>query len=370
MKTRSFLLVMNLQFTFVAIASLYASSLLSQCLVPFSDFNNFVYVFDNAQSNYIENLPLRSFQVGRNVFAYTGQNNRLKVYYYGKVYPVVDNTPNYHVTDNWFLYQNFNTIRVLDKNEFKTLEVNFSEGVDSLYYSDSLIVWSNRLGELNVYYNGATNIIERTEITNAKIGDNTFAYIDRNGNFKVYYSGELTTLEVYQPLVFYCNRNIVLYVDQFGNYKYFYKGKLYETSINRVAECWTGENFFAYITILKQLVVMWEGEEVNLIDDRPKVLQIKENIIYWVDKGNNTWCFYKGKKYWLERYMPLSVQIDNDIIVYQDLDGRLKGFYYGEQLPISDQIVQKYDLYNEAVRYSLRPYETKVWCNKQTYTFN
>jgi hypothetical protein len=55
--------------------------------------------------------------------------------------------------------------------------------------------------------------------------------------------------------------------------------------------------------------------------------------------------------------------------VYQDLDGRLKAFYYGEQVDVSDQIVPSYNLYNEAVTYSLQPYETKIWCNKKTYTF-
>ena len=76
-----------------------------------------------------------------------------------------------------------------------------------------------------------------------------------------------------------------------------------------------------------------------------------------------------GKTYWLERYIPLSYKIDNDIVVYQDLDGRLKAFYYGEQVEVSDQIANNYELFNEAVRYSLQPYETKIWCNKKTYTF-
>jgi hypothetical protein len=363
-------LCMLIKFNLFVFLYLLYSYVNAQCLAPFSDINNFVYVFDNGQSNYIENLPLQSYKVGKNVFAYTGQNTRLKVYYYGKVYPVVDNTPNYYVTDNWFLYQNFNVIKVLYNNEFKTLELNFSPGIDSLYYSDSLIAWTNRLGELNIFYNGEITILERTEIFRAKAGDNTFAYVDRNGNFKVFYHGKITTLEVYEPVNFLCNRDILVYIDQFGNYKYYYEGKVVETSTNQVPEYWIGEDFFAYVSILKQLIVYWKGEEITLMDDRPKVISVKENIIYWVDKGNNAWCFYKGKKYWLERYMPISFQMDNDIIVYQDLDGRLKAFYYGEIVQVSDQIVKKYNLFNEAVTYSLQPYETKVWCNKKTFTFN
>ena len=342
----------------------------AQCVATYQDINNFVYVFDGGQTKYIENLPLRSFQIGRNnMMAYIGANNRLKVYYKQKVYPINDNSPNYFVTDNWFLYQNYNVIKVLYGNEFKSLELFFRPDVDSLYYSDSLIAWTNTLGELNVFYKGETQILERTEIRRGKMGDNVFAFIDRNNTFKVFYHGQIRTLETYEPNNFLVDRDMVLYIDQSGNLKYFQEGLLTETSTNAPFEYWTGEGFGAYISQLKQLVVYYKGEETVLMNDRPAKLTIKENIIAYTDGGNNFWCWYKGKKYWLERYVPLSYMIDNDIIVYQDLDGRLKAFYYGEQVKVSDQIVQKYNLFNEAVTYSLQPYQTKIWCNKQTFTF-
>ena len=353
----------------VSLAALQQAN--AQCMAPFQDINNYVYLFDAGQSNFIESLPLRSFLVGRNnIFAYIAANSRLKVYYRGQTYTVNDNSPNYYMTDNWFLYQNFNQIKVLYGNEFKQLEAFFRPGQDSLYYSDSLIVWSNTIGELNAFYNGQTQLIERTEINRAKIGDNIFAYIDRNGSFKVFYHGELQTLETFEPVNFYVDRDIIVYTDYAGNFKYFEAGEVHETSIQVVNEYWTGQQFVAYISMLKQLIVHYKGEETILMEDRPVKLTVKENLIVYSDRGNNFWCWYNGKKYWLERYIPLSYVVDNDIVVYQDLDGRLKAFYYGEQVQVSDQIVKKYNLYNEAVTYSIQPYETKVWCNKHTYTFN
>lgn len=342
----------------------------SQCMVPFQDINNFVYLFDAGQSNYIENLPLRSFKVGRNnIAAYVGQNGRLKVYYKGKAFTVNDNAPNYYMTDNWFLYQNYNIIKVLEGSEFKTLEQFFRQDEDSLYFSDSLIAWTNTLGELNIYYNGQTQILERTEISRGKTGDNMFAYIDRNNNFKVFYHGQVRTLETYEPINFLVNRDMLLYIDQYGYLKFYHEGILQETSILAPNEYFTGEDFSAYMSTLKQLVVYYRGEETILMEDRPLNLTIKENLIVYTDRGKNFWCWYKGKKYWLERYLPLSYEVDNDIIVYQDLDGRLKAFYFGEQMQVSDQIVKKYALYNEAVTYSIQPYQTKIWCNKKTFTF-
>ncbi len=342
-----------------------------QCLATFQDISNYVYVFDGGESKYLEAMPLLSYKIGRaNIMAYVGQNGRLKVYYRGKVYAVTDNTPNYYMTDNWFLYQNFNVVKVMYDNAFRTLELQFTPGADSLYYSDSVIVWQNDLGELNAFYQGQTQMLERgAEIRRAKIGPNIFAYMDQGNNFKVFYGGQLQVLESYEPSSYAVNQDMLVYFDQYNNLKIFHDGVMDETSTPAPAEYRLGHDFLAYISTLKQLVVYYKGEETVLMEDRPVKWVVRKNMMVWTDKGNNFWAWYNGKKYWLERYAPTSFKVNNDIVVYQDLDGRLKAFYYGEQVDVSDQIVSNYTLFNEAVTYSIMPYETKVWCNKKTYTF-
>ena len=376
-------------FLFIAFAILSFTSS-AQCLATYQDINNFVYVFDAGESKYIENLPLQSFKIGRNnIMAYIGQNGRLKVYYKGKVYPINDNSSNYFVTDNWMVYQNFNVIKVLYNNEFQNIESFFRPGEDSLYVSDSLIVWTNTRGELNVFYNGETQLLERTEIHSSKISDNIFAYVDRNSTFKVFYQGQIRTLETYEPSNFTVNRDMLVYMDWYGNMKFFHDGVLSETPIPAPTVTFTanpsnlfpmvdgilnsnyatGEDFAVYISQLKQLVVYYKGEETILMNDRPQYIIVKENIIAYTDKGNNFWVWYKGKKYWQERYIPTEYKVDNDIVVYKDINGRLKAFYYGEEVQVSDQMVNRFNLYNEAVTYSIMPYQTKIWCNKKTFTF-
>ncbi|HWB63748.1 MAG TPA: hypothetical protein VG603_09580 [Chitinophagales bacterium] len=341
-----------------------------QCLAPFQDINNFSYVFDAGESKYLESLPLLSYKVGRNnIMAYIAPNGRLKAYYKGRIYTITDNTPNYYMTDNWFLYQNFNVIKVLYNGEFKSLENQFRPGTDSLYYSDSLVVWTNALGELNVFYNGQTQTIERTDIRRAKISQNIFAYMDQGGNFKVFYQGQVQTLETFEPTNYVPGQNVMIYFDQYNNLKYFRNGQVEETSTPAPAEYRVGKDFVAYISQLKQLVVYYNGEETVLMDDHPLKWTVHKNMLVYEDNGNNFWCWYNGKKYWLERFLPQSYKVDNDIVVYKDLDGRLQALYYGEQVEVSDQIVSDYNLYNEAVTYSLHPYETTVWCNKKRYLF-
>lgn len=360
---KNFLILVALNIT------LQAYNARAQCLAPFTDVYNNSYVFDDGQSHLVEGLPLKTMQVGKNGMMYTTQNGAMKFFYEGQVYPMQDVTDNIFVTRYNFAYRNVNAIRTFADRRFVTLETSFLQDVDSLYVSDSLIVWSNRYGELNAYHDGLKTRLELFEITKGRIGENTFAYMDRNGNFKVFWHDSVYTLEVYEPVVFLCNKDMVMYVDQYSNYKFFYNGKIYDTYENYVNQFYMGRSFLAYINNLKQFVVYYEGEVIELLNDIPKKLTVNENMIVWADKGNNFWCFYKGKKYWLERYIPEEWKVDRDIIVYKDINGRLAGFYKGEQLMISDQMVGKFNLYYETVSYKLQPYQNTIWCNKRTYTY-
>lgn len=360
-----------MRFVIVTALQFISTLVFSQCLVPFTDFSNNVYLFDSGEEKYMENLPLRSYKVGRNnMFAYVAQNTHTKLYYKGKTVNLEDFPVNYYMTDNWFLYQNFTVIKLLYKDNFITLESSFAAGQDSLYYSDSVVVWQNSLGELNAFYNGQTQLLERTPIRKGKIGPNIFAYMDAAGNFKVFYQGQLQTIETYEPANYIVNQDIVMYIDQYGNYKYFADGQLEETDVpNQSNEYRVGKDFAVYISNMRQFVVRYKGEETTLMEDHPVKYTVRKNMLVWTDQGNNFNAWYNGKTYLLERYIPLSYKMDNDIVIYQDLDGRLQGFYFGEQVQVSDQIVNTYELFNEAVKYSLQPYETKIWCDKKTYTF-
>lgn len=342
----------------------------SQCLAPYVEANNTTHIFDGGQARQIEPQPVLGMQAGRNnIAAYVTQAGIFKVYYNGETHEMHDIPSCWHMTDNWLLYQRYNEIKVSCDTGFQTIETQFRQDIDTLVYGDSLIVWTNGLNEVKVYYNGEIQVIDRLMIRSGKATDNMFVYVDYLGLLKVFYRGEVITLETYQPTFMAVNRDMVVYEDQYGNLKFFQEGERYETNMPVSSLFYTGEGFAAYLTNQGRLAVYNKGEETILLEDRPVKFAVKENILIYTDKGNNFWCWYKGQKYWLERYVPLSYKIDNDILVYQDLDGRLKAFYYGEQIQVSDQIVKTYNLFNEAVTYSLQPYQTKVWCNKKTYTF-
>ena len=65
-----------------------------------------------------------------------------------------------------------------------SLTAGFSDG--ALFKEGQKGSWTNVLNELNIFYDGKTQLLERVEIQRAKISDNMFAYVDRNNTFKVF----------------------------------------------------------------------------------------------------------------------------------------------------------------------------------------
>ncbi len=361
--------MMNEKFFAFAASIMIAVNAYSQCMAPYSDFNNAQYVFEDGKTTMIEPWLLKEYKVGKEIFAYVHQNSRLKVYYQGKTYNACDIVPNYFTTDHLFVFQNLNSIKVLNDNKFEQIEFQFREGQDQLLVADSLIVWTNVFREVNVFYKGRTQKIDDINTTRGKIGDNIYAYTDISGNFKAFYQGRVVVLESFEPEQFHVDRDIVAWLDYQSNYKFFYKGKIYESNINNVSRVYPCEGQFVFQSRLNEFSVWRDGEEITLLNYLPPKYEVKENMIVYADKGRNFYCFYNGKKIWVERYVPDEWVIDNDILVYKDINGRLKAIYFGKEMEVSDQMVNKFALYNETVVYQLQPFETKIWCAGKTYTY-
>ncbi|MDB5283140.1 MAG: hypothetical protein JWO06_2215 [Bacteroidota bacterium] len=353
----------------------------SQCLAPFQDIYNAVYVYDGEGFKQVERFPVKSFKVGRNgVMAYIDTSGDMKVYNHGlvstirdvlfktKKFSLVVGVPKYVVTDNLMVYLSNTTISALYADRFITLDSFYRhDGLPRV--SDSLVVWDDGLHTTYIFYDGAARVLDANGIHRSKIAGNIFAYMDVSGKFKIFYHGRVQVLEDYEPAKYLVDRDMVLYQDQYGHIKFFQDGRLHETDIPMPDEYWTGNGFGAYISPANNLVVYYNGEATTLTGEKPVGLKIKENIMTYADDANNFFCWYKGKKYMLENYIPQSYKASKDILVYQDYTGRLKALYYGEQLQVSDEIVLKYDLYNETIVYSPEINQTRVWCQKKVFAY-
>lgn len=351
----------------------------SQCVVPYYDITSQLYAYDNGETHFLEPSLPASVKVGKNYVAYiNGNSSRLRLYYGSKNYVVCENAAEFWATDNWFVYKNYGLLGVLYKNELKPLDKMV---MGEYWIGDSIISWVSNFNEIKMFYEGQIRSIEAFNIqqkrdgsdyvySNAKMSDNIFAYVDQSNVFKVFYHGQVIQLETFEPTMYIPGRDMVLYVDNINNLKVFCKGQTYETNINGITNYWLGEGFFVYYTLGGQLAVWKDGEEKILAQDRPKDLIVQRNMIAFTDKSNNFYIWYNDKLELVERFQPKTVQAYRNFVVYQDQDGRLKGYYYGKQINVSDQIVSKYNLYNETVVYSLIRGETTIWCNEKSQTIN
>ncbi len=346
-------------------------ALSAQYIAPYSDYNGQVYMFDENETKFLETLPLSSYKVGKNAMLYSTAVGRFKAYFQGTVYNLLDNTPDYFVTDNWIGYYNFGNLSVLYNNKFKVLD---RLAQTEYWYSDSLVVWKSTLGQTHVFYNGQTYDIEQWELTKEKndprIGDNTFAYIDQSGNFKVFYHGELKIIESYPPTLYYADRDLVVYIDVIGNIKFYSKGQYFETNIPAPQGFITGEGFVAFYDQQSRLNVWHNGEVKELSQNRPKELLVQDNLLAFTDQGNNFYVWYNGTLQMLERTQPLAMKAYRHILVYKDQYARLHGLYYGQPVQISKDIVSgDFFLFNETVRYSLLQGQTWMWCKGKTFNY-
>lgn len=349
----------------------------AQYLAPYTDIMDQVYIFDDGNTRLLEPLPLKEYKVGKHAMLYSSPQTRLKAYYQGEKYNLMDITPVYFTTDNWVGYYNYGNLAVLYDKKFISLD---RLAKSDFWVSDSLIVWVSNLGDTRAFYKGETYTLEQWAVrmegnednaTNiGKISDNMFAYIDQSGNTKVFYQGVQKIIEGYAAERFFVDRDMLVYKDVVGNFKFFSDGQIYETNIPYTQRYDQGEGFVVYFDQQNRLNVWYKGDTYMLSQSAPKELLVKENIIAFTDPGNNFYAWYKGKLQIMERSVqPLSMQADNDLLVYQDQYGRLKGLYYGNSINISTNIVKDYKLYNEVVTYSLVRGQTTIWCKGKTYTY-
>jgi hypothetical protein len=347
----------------------------SQCVAPYYDFQGQFYAYEDGETHFIEPQKPASVQTGRYYMAFVnGNQTRLRLYYSGKTYTIVENAAEYHATDGLFSYKSYSNIGVLYENQVKIIERLAN---DQWWYDDSILAWTSNINDLKVFYNGEVKTVENLppqliDPDNAaagykcKIGDNILAYIDRSGYLKTYYHGSLRVVETYEPTTWLVDRDLIAYIDNIGNWKFYYKGQPYETAINNTSAYWTGEGFLAYYTVLGQLAIWYDGAEQILSQDRAKDILVHENMIGYTDMGNNFYVWYQGKKTLLDRIQPQEMKSDRHILVYKDQYGRLQGFYYGKPVHVSDQIVQGWDLFNETVVYNLVQGEVRFWCRDKT----
>ena len=164
----------------------------AQHLAAYSDSRGHFFVFDHEEQLMIEELAVRSFEVGGNCILYVDATGHLKCYYNNWVKQLeLGGISEYRATDYLAAYLAYGKLCLVAEGSKKIL----SYRCPMARIEDSLIVFYDKNQEaLQAFYNDTIQEIENGIIgfpaTSMASSDNLFAYVSaRTGNFNIFYRG-------------------------------------------------------------------------------------------------------------------------------------------------------------------------------------
>ena len=271
-----------------------------------------------------------------------------------------------------YFYDAFNRFTVFDKGSIYELE---NTVVDSVRVGVDYLAYIDRQGNLKVYSNGETKIIEESVPKTMIATSHALVYkmeqrlmIFQNGRKKqlaswadrffagdsivvwqarpsqdilVCENNEIKTIETSVVAQAIKNgragRNIFGYSDLNNDFKVYYRGQIIETPVSDIRSYRCGRDVIAFIDRFNNSFNVFENGEVKTIMNAiPKSYSITDNIVSYFDLDNNFMVYYKGESTKLESYEPVILPARGNMLIYY-FEPELKLFYEGKL-----QIIEKF----------------------------
>ena len=344
------------------------SDLSAQDLTAYSDYRDYLYVFDRGMYKQVEYLPVKSYKVGGQTVAYIDNKNDFKIYYDGQSINLLNAADfSYYMTNYLTSFLVGNVLYVFDRGEKKTL----------CYYTaimtvnDSVLVWfDDSQSTLNIYYDGKVINAEEAFLDmprSIKTGANTVAWVNQSNYFSVFYHGEVRVLDNIAPIAYEAGRDIVAYIDNYEQYfRLFYKGDTALVEAFLPDSFKVGFGIMAYVDNQGNFRVFDRGATKRLISDRPDFFQVMGNTIVYA-YNNSFNVYYNGQASVLQNGIPTDYQLGNDGIAWIGDSGRLMLFHKGKISTVSYEIINDYQLDGNVLKYEVGNNTTRVFYQGKNY---
>ena len=202
--------------------------------------------------------PMKSLSVGDNTVAFVDIQDRLNLFYRGRIVELIYSPRSFRVSLNTAAFIDamsgefgiFHRGTIYDVETFEPI---------SYKLGDDLVAYVDQSGSFKVFYEGEVLEISSFQPDFYKVIDDLVIY-GENSFFKVVYKGEEHTLENYIPQSFYADQATLAYIDQFGYLQCFYKGKRHSLSDEAVMEVMVAGNTVAYKVGLNTNKIFWNGQ--------------------------------------------------------------------------------------------------------------
>ena len=223
--------------------------------------------------------------------------------------------------------------------------------------NDSLLVYyDDSQSTLNIYYNEHVSNAENAYLSKPKFiktGSNIAAWINQSNQFIVFYRGTTYQLDNIPPLAFEVGRDILAYIDEYERrFRLFYNG---DTAIVEefIPDSFkVGFGIMAYVDNLGNFKVFSNGKTIKILSDRPDFFYVQGNVIVY-SYNNSFNIFYNDKIFKLQNRAPDDFQLGNYGIAWIDESGRLMLFHKGNMNTVSYEIIKKYSLNGNVLKYEV-----------------
>ena|GEM_PF-1841805 len=360
--------IVNMKSIIIIVVSVLLSiSAFSQGIAVWVDQYNDFYVFDNGRISKLEHQLVEEYQVGNNFVAYIDVKGEFRYYYNGKVQTLFTTPPSIWGVSNNFLYYNDGAAGVIIKDGRKQM-INSFAGANTKF-DDGLLAYIDRDDAFKVHYNDREIELENVEVKKWKLANNLVAYVNRYESFNCFVDGESFELEAYPPLNFKVAKNIVAYIDEFNDLKIFLAGMDYPETVqqNQAKGYYVGDGFLNYFLDNEEWIYLDSDTTFTILYERPKTFEMVDELLIYKTFDRTFGTVYKGKKYELATYIPDLYKADQNVVVFIDIEGRLKALYHGEQVNISKNISDSFDVFGDVIVYRTGGSDFNIYWKGKTY---
>ena len=337
----------------------------------FSDFRNFLFVFENGVPRQLEQQPIRSFKANGPTIVYVNNANDLIAYYNGEKFKLGDMTATtYEVGQSFMYFQRDLMFSVFERGNVTLLTYFLRD----FKVSDSLIAFRDRnVDILRIYKNGKVSDLETTlvgELKEYKVGENTIAYVNNTGFFRTYFNGQVYDLDNVVPEAFEPGGNLVAYVDGLYRYlKVFYNGKILVLERLIPQSFKAGVDVVAYVADDNSFKVFTKGKLLKVESYLPDFYAVRDRTVLFFF-NNSLQLILDGERFILDEFMPINYQLSENNVAWMDVSNRLHIFTQGKSYEVSMEVITGYQLNGNTLKYDVQDGTSRIWYKGKIYGNN
>ena len=347
-----------------------SSGIHAQSLAGYTTTLNYFYIFHDGQTDKIEHQEIRNFKVGGSFLAWNDNTGNFKVWDDGEIIKLQDGfVTDYDAKSYLLVYRMKEQLKAYVDGKRYLL----GNGITQYAVGDSLVVWYDRFTQrFNGFYEGEVVALEDgligQPVISVKVSDNIAAWVNPRQYLKVWYQGEVMEMLYGDPGVRYdVGRDILAYFYRdYNTFNIFYKGNDYELGAWSPQSFKAGDGIVAYVNDVGEFRVFYEGQDLSVSAFAPDYYEVVDDLVIYHEQDMFK-VFKGGNKTTLETYIPEVVQVRQGNIVYMDITNRLKGFLNGEQVQITNEIVNSFLLGFSTVHYHQGVNDNRVWWDGKSF---